>query len=302
MEINNNLAPIALFVYNRLELVQQTILNLQKNYLAKDSDLFIFSDGPKDDEDNIKIINVRNYLKKITGFKSVKIIERDKNIGLANSIISGVTEIANQYEKIIVLEDDMVTSPYFLQYMNESLDFYKDEEKVISIHGYIYPLKGNLPETYFIKGADCWGWATWKRGWNLFEVNGQKLLDELKTKNLIKQFNFDNSYNYDKMLEKQISGQNNSWAIRWYASAFLKNKLTLYPGKTLVTNIGLSGGTHCQGAESYLNTNLSDKKIEINKIAIEENRVARREIKKYFKSLKPGIIDKVKNKIKKYAK
>lgn len=300
----NNLAPIALFAYNRLDLIQRTIESLQKNHLAVDSELFIFSDGPKDKIDSLKVNNVRNYLKTIAGFRSVKIIEKEKNIGLANSIISGVTEVVNKFGKIIVLEDDLVTSPFFLLYMNDGLNFYENEDRIISIHGYIYPVKTSLPETFLIKGADCWGWATWKRGWDIFEPNGQKLLDELKDKKLTKRFDFDNSYNYTKMLEKQTLGQNNSWAIRWYASAFLKNKLTLYPGKTLVQNIGLTGGTHCNESISSLdcyNSKFTEKQIFIRKIPIEENNNAFNEIKKYFLSLKPSLSKKMYAKIKKGA-
>lgn len=300
----NNLAPIALFVYNRLDLVRRTIESLQKNHLATDSELFIFSDGPKNELDRVKVKNVRRYLKTITGFRSLKIIEKEKNIGLANSIISGVTKIVNKFGKIIVLEDDLVTSPFFLLYINDGLNFYENEERVISIHGYVYPVKASLPETFLIKGADCWGWATWKRGWDIFEPDGQKLLDELKDKKLTKQFDFDNSYNYTKMLEKQTLGQNNSWAIRWYASAFLKNKLTLYPGKTLVQNIGLTGGTHCNESIRSLdcyNSKLTEKQIFIKKIPIEENVNALKTIKKYFLSLKQGLPEKIYAKIKKVA-
>ena len=178
------IAPTALFVYNRLEHTKRVIEALQKNVLASESDLIIFSDGPKHEKDVKKIDEVRKYLKTIDGFKSIEIFEKENNLGLSNSIISGVTEVVNRYGKIIVLEDDLVVSPYFLEFMNNALVKYENEEKVISIHGYIYPIKNKLPETFFIKGADCWGWATWKRGWDLFEPNGQKLLDELLNKNL----------------------------------------------------------------------------------------------------------------------
>ena len=168
-----SLAPIVLFAYNRLEHLKKTINALQKNILALDSELYIFSDGAKNEETLQQINKVREYIKTITGFKSITIIERKENLGLANSIISGVTEIVNKYGKIIVLEDDMVTSRHFLKYMNDALDYYENENRVIGIHGYIYPVKKELPNTFFIKGADCWGWATWKRGWDLFEHDGK---------------------------------------------------------------------------------------------------------------------------------
>jgi len=295
------LSPIVLFVYNRHEHTRRTVEALQKNFLAEESELFIFSDGPKNESDSIKVLEVRNYIKTISGFNSVHIIERKQNLGLAKSIIEGVAKILDSHEKIIVLEDDLLSSPYFLQYMNEALDLYKNEEKVISIHGYVYPieskLKKKLPETFFLKGADCWGWATWKRGWDLFEPDGKKLLEELERRDLLREFDFDGSYPYSNMLRRQIAGQNDSWAIRWYASAFLRGKLTLYPRESLIQNIGLdNSGTHA--GNSYLKeTALAKVKIEISRIPAEENVTAKKILAKYFKSAKPGLIKRIINKI-----
>lgn len=289
-----DLAPIVLFVYNRLWHTQQTVGYLKKNKLAKESELFIFSDGAKE---NNKVKNdvgkVREYIKTIDGFKHFTIIEREKNYGLANSIISGVTEIINRYGKIIVLEDDLVTSKYFLSFMNSALEFYKDENKVISIHGYIYPIKRKLPETFFIKGVDCWGWATWKRGWDIFEADGKKLLDELKDKNLEKKFDINGSYAYTKMLSGQVAKRNDSWAIRWYASAFLKDKFTLYPGRSLVCNIGLDeSGTHCGNTNLY-DTIITNRPIKLINIPIEENIFVLREVEKYFRMTKQNIVKRI---------
>ena len=283
------IAPIALFTYNRLWHTQQTIETLKKNEWADASELFIFSDGPKAEPDKTNVQSVREYLITVTGFKKVVIVEKDKNLGLAQSIIAGVSEIVNKYGRVIVLEDDMVTSPFFLRFMNEALEFYKEEEKVISIHGYLYPVKAELPDTFFLKGADCWGWATWKRGWDLFEPNGQKLLDELKTRNLTHRFDFNGSYGYTNMLENQVKGKNESWAILWYASAFLKDKLTLYPGKPLIRNTGNdASGTH-SGHSSVFDTVVSCKPVLIQKIPIEEDSAAREAIIKYFFASKPSL-------------
>lgn len=281
------LAPIVLFVYNRLWHTEKAVEALQKNILASDSDLIIFSDGFKDSQESRGgVLAVRDYLKTVNGFRSVRVVERDRNYGLAKSIIEGASEIINKFGKIIVLEDDMVSSRYFLQYMNEALDLYEGEDKVISIHGYIYPVGKELPETFFIRGADCWGWATWKRGWDLFESDGQKLLDELVAKNLTREFDFSGSSQYTQMLRDQIAGKNNSWAIRWYASAFLKNKFTLYPGKSLINNIGLDGsGTHC-GSDNNANKSvqLGNVEVSIKKIEIKEDIEARLVISDYFRN------------------
>jgi hypothetical protein len=285
-----DLAPIVLFVYNRPEHTRRTVEALQKNDLAEESDLVIFSDNYKDEIDKNNVEDVRKYLKTIAEFKSVSIVERFENYGLAKSVISGVTEIVNKFGRVIVLEDDLITSPYFLKYMNEALDMYANEEKVISIHGYVYPIKGNLPETFFLRGADCWGWATWKRGWDLFEFDGQKLFDQLQAKKLTMVFDFEGSYPYTLMLKSQIKGFNSSWAVRWYASAFLADKLTLYPGKSLVQNIGFDkSGTHT-GENSYFNVSIDGLKVNLQTIEIVEDVLARKIFIDYFLSFKMRLL------------
>ena len=287
-----SLAPIALFVYNRLEHTKRTVSALQNNELSKDSDLIIFSDAAKNESGLESVRGLRNYLKKITGFKSLEIIERQENFGLAKSIISGVTEVVNRYGKIIVLEDDLLTSPYFLDYMNKGLDLYENNDEVISIHAYIYPVKDKLPETFFLKGADCWGLATWKRGWDLFESDGQKLLNELESRKLIKEFNWNGAYPYNQMLKGQIFRFNNSWAIRWHASAFLKNKLTLYPGESLVSNSGLdSSGTHTSshGSELFV-CKVKNTPVKLESLEIKEDEEALKKIIKHFNAPKMRLL------------
>ena len=156
-------APIALFTYCRLANTIETIECLKKNKEAQFSDLIIFSDAPKNEKAAEGVKRTREYLHTIEGFRTVEIVERSKNLGLANSIVDGVTKVVNKYGKIIVLEDDLSVSQYFLQYMNEGLDRYEKRDDIISIHGYIYPHKYSLAEAVLVKGADCWGWATWNR-------------------------------------------------------------------------------------------------------------------------------------------
>lgn len=291
------LAPIVLFVYNRLWHTQQTIEALQKNELASESELFIYSDGAKNETAIAKVKEIREYIKSIYGFKKITIIERETNWGLANSIIDGVTAIVNQYGRIIVLEDDLVTSPYFLKFMNESLHMYENEHNVACIHGYIYPIK-DLPEAFFIRGADCWGWGTWKEKWAIFESDGKKLLDQLKKENLEQEADFNNTANYTKMLKDQIAGKNNSWAVRWYISAFLKEMLCLYPGKSYVQNIGTDdSGTHCGVTDLY--------QIELShfdhfkKISPIESLEARQKMESFFSTLQTSLLMRILSKIKK---
>jgi hypothetical protein len=269
---------------------------LQKNDLASKSELIIYSDSAKNKNDLEKVVKVREYIEKIDGFKKIIIRKTKENIGLANSIINGVTKVVNEYGKIIVLEDDLVTSRFFLRFMNEALEAYKDEPRVASIHGYIYPIK-NLPETFFIKGADCWGWATWNNKWSIFESDGKKLLDNLRKKNLEREINFNDVYNYKEMLKDQIKGKNDSWAIRWYASAFLKDMLTLYPGQSYVQNRGFDNeGTHTKTKTVLFKTNLINR-FKFSKIAVNEDFVSRKKIENFFKSIKMSFIEKIKSKI-----
>ena len=299
-------APIALFAYNRPWHTQQTVDALLKNAEACDSDLIVFSDGAKDEPSKAKVDEVRQYLRMIKGFKSIRIIERDQNLGLAQSIISGVTVVTNEYGRVIVLEDDLVTSPYFLKYMNDGLVLYKNDARVISIHGYNYPVNEPLPDAFFIKGADCLGWATWKRGWDIFEPDGQKLLNELTKHNLLDRFDLFGSYDYSGMLKNQIKGKNQSWAVRWYASALLQDKLTLYPGNTLVQHIGSDGsGTHCGNDDG---TGLFDavagmQQVNISDIPIQEDIVALMSHSSFLRSAcNPNIMKRVVRKIRRMVR
>ncbi|MCF7910675.1 glycosyltransferase [Candidatus Pacearchaeota archaeon] len=279
------LAPIALFVYNRLEHTKKTIEALQNNEFADKSELYIFSDGPKNKKDERKIREVRNYIKTIKGFKKIKIIERKKNFGLADSIISGVTFIVNKHGKIIVLEDDLVTSKHFLKYMNDALELYKNEEKVGAISGYFYPVKKKLPETFFLKYYSCWGWATWKDKWGIAEWNSKKLLSELRKRKLNRLFDINKTYPFKRMLRNNIKGINNSWAIRFYASLLTNDKLVLYPKKSLVENIGFDNtGTHGQKRKIF-ETMINLEPIKAKKISVKQNHLAYKELQKYFKSI-----------------
>lgn len=280
-----NFSPIILFVFNRPEHTRKTINALRKNYLAKESHLFVYADGPRSNTADPGVENVRKIIRQIDGFKEVTIVERSENYGLSRSIISGVTEIVRQYGKVIVLEDDLVTSSYFLTYMNESLEKYADDDHVCSIHGYVPRVKAAIPETFFLRGADCWGWATWRHGWAHFNPDGQYLLDELKRRKLILAFNFNGAYSFSEMLQRQIKGANDSWAVRWYASAFLADKLTLHPGRSLVQNIGKDGsGTHC-GKTSKCDVGLSLAPINLQDIPVVHSRQAAQAVERSLRDL-----------------
>jgi hypothetical protein len=286
----NILAPIALFTYNRLDFLKITINSLKKNLLANNSEIYIFSDYWKNIYQKKNVLEVRNYINSISGFKKIYLFFRKKNFGLAKNIITGVTYVIKKRGKIIVVEDDLKLNKYFLTYINDGLNIYKNESKVASIHAYNYTLNNlkKIPETFFLKGADCWGWGTWGRAWKKFEVNAKILSNQIKTRGLEKEFNYNGAYNYLGLLENQIKKKNQSWAIRWHASVFLNEMLTLYPNKSLVQNIG-----SCKGTNSYLDLlnigkNITDPRNykTIKKQEIKESLFARKQIEIFFKSKK----------------
>jgi hypothetical protein len=286
--MKEKLAPICLFTYNRLWHTQQTIAALLENDLASKSELIIFSDGAKTIQDQIKVDEVRRFIHSIKGFKTVSIIESPVNRGLADSIIYGVSTIVKKYGRIIVLEDDLVTFPFFLRYMNEALNMYENEENVASIHAYVYPIH-NLPDTFFLKGADCWGWATWARAWEIFEPNGTKILKQIEQRKLEREVDFNNSTNYIKMLKGQIKGKNDSWAIRWHLSAFLKDKFTLYPGKSFIQNIGCDYSGQHSKATTIFDSIMCEKYEGLNKIQIKDNAEAYKKYELYYNENKKSI-------------
>ena len=292
------LAPIVLFTYNRPVHTRQTVEALLKNEYASESDLIIYSDGPKNSAAEERVRQTRIYIKGITGFRSIKIIERTENMGLAANIIDGVTQVVNEYGRIIVLEDDLLTSPYFLKFMNEALTMYEHVEEVISVHGYVYPIKKQLPENFFLIHTDSLGWGTWKNQWIYFNPSGKELLNQLIQRKMLRNFNFDGSYDFAKMLRQQIKGKNNSWAIRWYASAFLARKLSLFPNKSLVFhNGGDNTGTNCV-YEPWLDVELSQTPIKlVSQMRLEENIEIRHIYADFFFSSKASLSVRIKNKI-----
>ena len=256
-------SPIVLFVYARPEHTRKALNSLAQNKEAIESELIIYSDGPKNEKTADLVAEVRTIVAHVSGFKSVTTHFSSENKGLSQSIISGVSEVLRKYSSCIVLEDDLVLSPHFLSFMNDGLSKYSTDNRVASIHGYVYPTQASLPENFFMKGADCWGWGTWKRAWDLFEEDGSKLLELLKKKRLVNEFDFGGSHSFSSLLRKQIKGKVDSWAIRWHASIFLQNMLTLYPGQSLVQNIGNDkSGTH-SGNYNFMDVQLNYDRIPV---------------------------------------
>lgn len=245
-------APVALFVYNRPEHTRRTIEALKLNRLADQTDLYVFSDGPKGKGDYPGVNKVRDYLQSVTGFRNVQIKSSSGNRGLAASIIDGVTAVVNQHGRVIVLEDDIVTSSLFLEYMNQALSHYEDIEEVMHISGYWYPCeKFDLPESFFLRIPSPWGWGTWSRAWASFTKDVLALKASFKQNDLYR-FNLDGTHNFWEQVEHNIQGKANTWFIFWYASIFNQGGLCLYPAQSFSLNIGHDGtGVHCVTTDAY---------------------------------------------------
>lgn len=282
------LAPIVLFTYNRLKNTRETVSCLLANPEAGASDLIVYSDAPKNEKAAESVQAVRDYLHTVTGFKSVTLVEREVNYGLVRNITSGVTEVIGRYGRVIVLEDDHSVSPYFLKYMNEGLERFAGREDIACIHGYVYPHKDPLPEAFLVKGADCWGWATWERAWKIFDMDAARMYNEIVRQGRGREFDFNGSYPYMKMLKDQAAGTKNSWAICWYASAFLQDMYTVYPGESLVNVNSLSdGGEHDVPSKELMRFSVDLKKTPVDWAQAEtetESPAGRKAFERFFRS------------------
>lgn len=239
--------PVVLFCYNRPAALQETIVHLQRNFLASVTDLYIFSDAAKTEKDLEAVTAVRTYLSTIHGFNSVSIEYAEKNRGLAASVIGGVSAVLEEHDAVIVLEDDLVTSPNFLRYMNSALHEYQNHPLVLSISGYTIPLKakaGYPYDVYLTARASSWGWATWRNRWNRVDWEVKDYAQFSRDLHAQKQFNAMGS-DLSSMLRKQQDGKISSWAIRWCYHQFKENLYSVYPLLSKVQNIGFGGtATH----------------------------------------------------------
>lgn len=266
-------APIALFVYKRPEQTKRVIEALKENDLAGVSNLFVFSDNFRDAQDQENVNAVRAYLNEVQEagwFHSVSIYQSEKNKGLAHSIISGVSMIIEQYGRIIVLEDDLITSSRFLRYMNECLDYFENNEKIWAVCGYtadLQALNGYDKDVYLNYRASTWGWGTWKNRWTDIDWN----INDYKRfrVNPIERIRFCFGGNDTvSMLKAQMNGRIDSWGIRWCYAQSRKRKLAVAPRRSLVRNIGFDDtGTHSKTAdeEKFGIKNLDDTSMSWRK-------------------------------------
>lgn len=278
-----NLAPICLFTYNRLEETKKTVAALQNNFLAKESELYVFSDGWKKEGDRDKILAVRNFLNQIKGFKKITIVETQLNKGLANSIIGGVTDVIEKHGKVIVLEDDLITSPNFLNFNNQALNFYEKNDKIFSISGYtldLPSLNNTEKDFYFGYRSSSWGWATWLDRWKLVDWEIKDYRAFVKSRALKSEFRRGGA-DLPGMLKNQMTGRIDSWAIRWCYNQFKRDQLTVFPTKSKLISIGFGdNATHTKSTKRFdtkldttnqVNFNFQDE-IILNKKLVKEHK------------------------------
>jgi len=236
---------------------------------------------------NVK--EVRDLISKVEGFKSVEVIERERNYGLANSIIDGVSKLSSKYGKVIVFEDDLISSPYTLKYFNEALELYENRSEIMHIGAYMYPLKEHkLPEAFFLRMTSSWGWATWKRAWTVFESDIDTLMRQFSSEDR-NAFEMEGAMNYWQHMKDFKAGKNSSWAIRWYASVFLNKGLALYPAHSLIDNIGHDGtGVH-SGLNDIFKVPVSQQPILKFPDTIRENAEAFALVKDFLRNRKGNL-------------
>lgn len=277
------LAPVVIFAFNRPDHLKRCIDSLVRNKESEFTEFWVFVDGPRNAIDKIKVREVVQILDKYNAYKNWHFQFSERNLGLAKSIISGLNKVFEKSERAIIVEDDLLASPYFLEYCNFGLEKYEMDQRVASLHGFSYEFNKPEKSPYFLRGADCWGWATWKDRWQLFEADSNKLISQIRGNRLKRKFDLDGVYPYFNMLIRQSRGEVNSWAIRWHASMFLANKLTLYPNQTLINNDGADGsGTHAGQSKSF-NSKLADRPIDFFNIEVKESKRAKRKLKSFLR-------------------
>lgn len=295
----NRFSPVVLFVFARPDHTKKTVDALLANPEACNTDLIVYADAARSEKDVAAVEAVREIFSDLRGFLSVRIHLREKNYGLARNIMEGVTQVTAMYGRAIVLEDDIVTSPAFLNYMNAALDKYENIKEVWHISGWNYPIKSNenLPETFFWRTMNCWGWATWADRWQHFKKNPGELVNSWSSDD-VKRFNLDSSHDFWAQVVANHEGKLNTWAIFWYATIFVHQGLCLNPTRSFVANIGNDGSGENCGAEDIYKTSLANIFHQQWPTELTENVAVVELIRAFYKSLKPSLLRRILGRIK----
>lgn len=294
-----SLPQIAIFAFNRSKHLYECLSSLESCTGFQDYVGTIFIDGARNDAEQSLVEECYEVADKFAQRHHFKVVKRESNLGLANSIRSGIDEIFESSDSIIVIEDDLILHSGFLRFLSIGLTKYAHEKKVSSISGYQYPIQRTPSSAVFLLGADCWGWGTWSNRWNDTNFNAASLIQEIKEKNLAHQFNLNGTNDYTGMLEQLINGDIDSWAILWHTSMYLQNRLTLYPPTSLVSNEGGDGsGTHF-GLNSIYSQELKAAETILFPNHIAESDSFREDLIKFYRDnrVKFSILTRIKDKI-----
>jgi hypothetical protein len=245
--------PVAIFTYNRPEHAQRLFESLAVNARLDECEVVIYCDGPKMAEHEAAVKASRAVVREWAGRLNARVIEKANNAGLAKSIVEGVTGLCSEYGQVIVLEDDLVVSPYFLEFMLAGLRRYANDSQVMQISGHMFPVAhSNKEDGIFLPYSVTWGWATWERAWRAFSWEGKRTIELLQDQAVRHRFDFNGAHPYSALLEARLAGKNQSWGILWYWAVFCAGGMVLHPRLSLVRNEGFDGsGTHCRTDHYY---------------------------------------------------
>jgi hypothetical protein len=243
-------APIAVFVYRRPQHAAEAVRSLLANPESATCPITVYCDGPRDSDEVEPVEETRRALRDLV--PGARFVDSPSNLGLAESVIRGVTEQCELHGRVIVVEDDLILSSSAIRYMNAALERYQDEDRVMHVSAYMFPVRRALPPAFFYREATCWGWATWARAWAHFQSDPGVIQEFVRSRSLVSEFNVRDSMYFWEMLERQRAGRLDSWAIRWYGSMFMRGGLALHPARSLVANRGFDGtGVHCDVTTEY---------------------------------------------------
>lgn len=239
-------APLAIFIFNRPEHTRRMIASLKACIGFAESPIYVFADGPRRARDISAIQEARSEARRLLGNDAVY-LERDANLGIESSVIAAVTQLCDRYGRAVVIEDDLIFSPHFLEFLNHGLRRYEGNPRVMQVCGYMFdvPAFRHRAEAIFLPMASSLGWATWKRAWDQFDPLATGWRERLLDDRFRKRFDLDGHFPYAKMLSHHMRGAHPAWDIRWYYTMFNKGGLALYPPRTLVVHTGFDGtGMH----------------------------------------------------------
>ena len=273
-------APITLFVHARPDRAAAALDAIKQCELADQSCLTIFCDGPSTPDEQDDVDRVRAIANNTVGFKHLDVVEFEEHKGRSQLICDAVSQITGSHGRVVVVEDDLIVSPHFLRYINDGLDKYATEESVVSICGYSYNSQSDLSETYLLPGAHSWGWATWRRGWELFRSDANGLVKDVTEQGLIYEFDSGGAEPMTQLLSESARNDELSWSLCWMASAILVDKLTLHPGRSLVAHRDYS--TKAAAVAPVIKSPLSSDAVGVEQIPIEVNDDLMQELKASF--------------------